>query len=124
MASTPGGFAEYAVTDWGRVHRIPANNMTYEQATCFPVALQTMHNAVVTAGRFKPGETLLIQGASSGVGLMGMQMPAGLVITASVGLWAAGKLGAAVPLPVCRPAAIERCLRDTAWEPLWTRRIA
>jgi hypothetical protein len=42
MASAPGGFAEYAVTDWGRVHRIPANNMTYEQATCFPVALQTM----------------------------------------------------------------------------------
>src|SRR5207344_2042183 len=70
----PGGFAEYAVTDWGRVHRIPANNMTYEQATCFPVALQTMHNAAITAGRFKRGETLLMQGASSGVGLMGMQI--------------------------------------------------
>jgi NADPH2:quinone reductase len=87
MASAPGGFAEYAVTDWGRVHRIPANNMTYEQATCFPVALQTMHNAVVTAGRFKPGETLLVQGASSGVGLMGMQigklMGASLVIGTS-----------------------------------------
>jgi NADPH2:quinone reductase len=38
------------------------------------VALQTMHNAVVTAGRLKRGETLLIQGASSGVGLMGMQI--------------------------------------------------
>jgi NADPH:quinone reductase-like Zn-dependent oxidoreductase len=38
------------------------------------VALQTMHNAVATAGRLKPGETLLIQGASSGVGLMGMQI--------------------------------------------------
>jgi NADPH:quinone reductase len=74
MASAPGGFAEYAVTDAGRVHRIPANNMTYEQAACFPVALQTMHNAVVTAGRLKRGETLLIQGASSGVGLMGMQI--------------------------------------------------
>jgi NADPH:quinone reductase len=33
-----------------------------------------MHNAVVTAGRLKRGETLLIQGASSGVGLMGMQI--------------------------------------------------
>jgi Zinc-binding dehydrogenase len=33
-----------------------------------------MHNAVMTAGRFKRGETLLIQGASSGVGLMGMQI--------------------------------------------------
>ena len=74
MGSAPGGFAEYAVTDAARVHRIPGNNMTFAQAACFPVALQTMHNAVVTAGRLKPGETLLIQGASSGVGLMGMQI--------------------------------------------------
>src|ERR1700758_666729 len=74
MASAPGGYAEYAVTDAGRAHRIPANNMTYEQAACYPVALQTMHNAVVTAGRLKRGETLLISGASSGVGLMGMQI--------------------------------------------------
>jgi NADPH2:quinone reductase len=87
MASVPGGFAEYAVTDAGRVNRIPGNNMTYEQAACFPVALQTMHNAVVTAGRLKRGETLLIQGASSGVGLMGMQigklMGASLVLGSS-----------------------------------------
>ena len=74
MGSAPGGFAQYVVTDAARVHRIPGNNMTYEQAACFPVALQTMHNAVVTAGRLKRGETLLIQGASSGVGLMGMQI--------------------------------------------------
>jgi NADPH2:quinone reductase len=74
MGSAPGGFAEYAVTDAWRVNRIPGNNMTYEQAACFPVALQTMHNAVVTAGRLKRGKTLLIQGASSGVGLMGMQI--------------------------------------------------
>jgi NADPH2:quinone reductase len=74
MGSAPGSYAEYAVTDAGRVHRIPANNMTYEQAACLPVALQTMHNAVVTAGRLKRGETLLIQGASAGVGLMGMQI--------------------------------------------------
>src|ERR1700726_673893 len=74
MGSAPGGHAEYAVTDWGRVHRIPANNMTYAQAACYPVALATMHNAIVTAGRLKRGETLLVQGASSGVGLMGMQI--------------------------------------------------
>jgi NADPH2:quinone reductase len=74
MGSAPGGYAEYAVTDWDRVHRIPANNMTYAQAACLPVALKTMHNAVVTAGRLKGGEALLISGASSGVGLMGMQI--------------------------------------------------
>jgi len=87
LGSAPGGYAEYVVTDAGRVHRIPGNNMTYEQAACLPVALQTMHNAVVTAGRLKRGETLLIQGASSGVGLMGLQigklMGASLVIGTS-----------------------------------------
>jgi len=74
MCSGNGGYAEYAVADWGRVTNIPANNMSYEQAATLPVALQTMHNAVVTAGRLRAGETILIQGASSGVGLMGMQI--------------------------------------------------
>ena len=87
MASAPGGYAEYATTDAVRVHRIPGNNMTFEQAACLPVALQTMHNAIVTAGRLRSGETLLMQGASSGVGLMGMQigklMGASLVIGTS-----------------------------------------
>jgi NADPH2:quinone reductase len=74
MCSGNGGYAEYAVTDWGRVAKIPANNMSWQQAATLPVALQTMHNAVVTAGRLKAGETVLIQGASSGVGLMGLQI--------------------------------------------------
>jgi NADPH:quinone reductase-like Zn-dependent oxidoreductase len=97
MASAPGGFAEYVVTDAGRVHRIPGNNMSYEQAACFPVALQTMHNAVVTAGRLKRGETMLMQGASAGVGLMGMQigklMGAALVIGTSTNADRRARLG-------------------------------
>ena len=74
MASGSGGYAEYAVADWGRVSPIPANNMSWEQAATLPIALQTMHNALVTAGRLEAGETVMIQGASSGVGLMGLQI--------------------------------------------------
>jgi NADPH2:quinone reductase len=74
MCSGSGGYAEYAVCDWGRVSPIPANNMTFPQAATLPVALQTMHDALVTNGRFKSGESVLIQGASSGVGLMGLQI--------------------------------------------------
>jgi len=96
MGSAPGGFAQYVATDAGRVHRIPANNMTYEQAACFSVALQTMHNAVVTAGRLKRGETFLMQGASAGMGLMGMQigklMGAALVIGTSTNAQRRGRL--------------------------------
>jgi len=87
MCSGSGGYAEYAVTDWGRVSRVPDRNMSWEEAATLPIALQTMHNAVVTAGRLKPGETALIQGASSGVGLMGLQiaklMGAKLVVVTS-----------------------------------------
>jgi NADPH:quinone reductase len=74
MCSGSGGYAEYALADWGRASPIPANNMSYEQAATLPVALQTMHNALVTAGRLKAGEAVMIQGASSGVGLMGLQI--------------------------------------------------
>jgi NADPH2:quinone reductase len=74
MCTGSGGYAEYALADWGRASPIPANNMSYEQAATLPIALQTMHNALVTAGRLKAGEAVMIQGASSGVGLMGLQI--------------------------------------------------
>lgn len=87
MCSGNSGWAEYAVTDWARASKIPANNMTFEQAATLPVALQTMHDAIVTNGRLTKGESVLIQGASSGVGLMGLQisraMEAELVIGTS-----------------------------------------
>jgi NADPH2:quinone reductase len=74
MCSGAGGYAEYAATDWGRVSPLPAEDMSFEQAATLPIALQTMHDALVGNGRLKPGESVLIQGASSGVGLMGLQI--------------------------------------------------
>lgn len=74
MGSGAAAFAEYALADSGRVHRIPAKDMAYDEAATLPVALQTMHNAIVTYGQVRGGSTVLIQGASSGVGLMGLQI--------------------------------------------------
>lgn len=73
MCAGSGGYAEYAVCDWGRVVRIP-DDMSFEHAATLPVALGTMHDALVTNGRLKAGESVLIQGASSGVGLMALQI--------------------------------------------------
>jgi NADPH2:quinone reductase len=73
MCSGTGGYAEYAVSDWGRVNPMP-NGMSFEQAATLPVSLITLHNALVTAGRLRSGESVMIQGASSGVGLMGLQI--------------------------------------------------
>jgi len=73
VCSGSGGYAEYAVADHGRTLPLPAG-FSFEQAAVLPVALNTLHNALVTQGRLKAGESVLIQGASSGVGLMGLQI--------------------------------------------------
>ena len=73
MCAGAGGYADYAVCDWGRVVTIP-EDMSFEDAATLPVALGTMHDALVTNGRLKPGESVLIQGASSAVGLMALQI--------------------------------------------------
>src|ERR1700684_3448498 len=73
MGSGGAAFAEYTLADHGRLFRNPSN-MNFEEAATLPVALATMHNAVVTNGALQPGQTVLIQGASSGVGLMAMQI--------------------------------------------------
>jgi NADPH2:quinone reductase len=86
MRSARHAIAEYAVTDAGRATKIPAG-MSFEDATALPVALQTMHDALVTNGCLKKDESVLVQGASSGVGLMALKiakfMGAGLVIGTS-----------------------------------------
>ena len=74
MCTGIGAYAEYAVTLSARAWKVPGNNMSLEQAATLPVSLQTMHNAIVTAGRMERDDTVLIQGASSGVGILGMQI--------------------------------------------------
>jgi NADPH2:quinone reductase len=73
MCSGRGGFAEFAIAHASRAARIP-DNLDFEAAATFPVALQTMHDALVTHGGLTRGQSVLIQGASSGVGIMGMQI--------------------------------------------------
>ena len=73
MCSGSGGYAEYAVSDAGRTMPIP-DGLRFEQAGTLPLALLTLHDALITNGRLHAGESVLIQGASSGVGLMGLQI--------------------------------------------------
>lgn len=120
MCSGAGGYAEYALADVGRVHRIPGNNMTFPQAATLPVALQTMHNAVVTAGRLQRGEAVLIQGASSGVGLVAQQiakhMGARLVIGSSTDAGRRARLtehGADLAVDSKDPAWVDAVLKAT-----------
>ena len=73
MCHSPGSHAEYAVSDYGRAMKMP-DGMSFEQAATLPIGLNTLHNALVTAGRMKAGEHVMVQGASSGVGIIGLQI--------------------------------------------------
>ena len=75
MSSAAGGFAEYAVTDCGpraqdpgQQHDLRAGRLHAGRRS------RPCTTRVVGAGRLKKGELVLIQGASSGVGLLGMQI--------------------------------------------------
>jgi NADPH2:quinone reductase len=71
MCMGAGGYAEYAVSSC--VLPVP-RGVSLDQAAALPLALLTMHDAIVGNGRLKAGESVLIQGAASGVGLMGLQI--------------------------------------------------
>ncbi len=120
MCSGNGGYAEYAVTDWGRVSPVPDSNMGWTQAAALPTALQTMHNALVTIGQMRRGQAVLIQGASSGVGLMGLQiakhMGAGLVLGSSTNAGRRARLaefGADIAIDTADPAWPDAVLAAT-----------
>src|SRR5690606_3530049 len=81
MCSGKGGFAEYALADAGRTILMPAG-MDLRQAGSLALALQTAHDAIVTHAQVKRGAAVLIQGASSGVGIM----------AAKLAQWAGAKL--------------------------------
>lgn len=73
MGSGGGAYAEYAIADHGRLLPIP-QSMSFEESATLTLGLTTMHNAVVTVGALQPGQSVLVQGASAGVGLMAMQI--------------------------------------------------
>ena len=123
MCGGAQGWAEYAVADWGRAAKIPDGNVSWNEAATLSTALNTMHNAVVTAGRMQADENVLIQGASSGVGLMAMQIAkhkgASLVIGTSTNAERREKLkeyGADLPLDSKDPSWADQVLEATGGE--------
>jgi NADPH:quinone reductase len=122
MGSGGAAFAEYTLADHGRLFRSPSN-MNFEEAATLPVALATMHNAVVTNGALQPGQTVLIQGASSGVGLMAMQIAklkgAKIVIGSSTNAIRRGHLkefGADLAVDSGDPGWVDEVLKATGGE--------
>src|SRR6185312_12486475 len=122
MGSGAAAFAEYTLADHGRLFRAPSN-MNFDEAATLPVALATMHNAVVTVGGLQAGQSVMIQGASSGVGLMGLQIAkfkgAKLVVGSSTDASRRARLkefGADLAVDSSDPAWVDQVLQATSGE--------
>lgn len=68
-----GGYAELAVVDARHVLPIP-EGLDYVQAAVLPETVFTVFANVFEGGALKAGETLLIHGATSGIGVTAIQM--------------------------------------------------
>jgi len=68
-----GGFAEYAEADARLLMPIPPS-MSFEQAAAFVLTYATSYHGLKDVGNLQPGETLLILGASGGVGTTAIQL--------------------------------------------------
>lgn len=68
-----GGQAEYVLSDPQALMRLP-DNLSWIEAAAFPNVFITAHDALITNGQLQPGETVLVNAASSGIGLAAIQI--------------------------------------------------
>lgn len=70
----PGAFAEYVkLKSTGTLMKLPAG-WSFAEGAGFRVAAQTAYHSLVHRAALKKGETLLVHGASGGVGLAAVQL--------------------------------------------------
>jgi putative PIG3 family NAD(P)H quinone oxidoreductase len=68
-----GGYAQYAVVDARHALPIP-DGLSWAEAAALPETVFTVFANVWEDGRLQPGETLLLHGATSGIGVTAVQM--------------------------------------------------
>ena len=84
--SSSGTYAEQAVCEANRIHRLPAQ-ASFEEGAAMGIAYGTAYHAMFHRGATKPGETVLIHGASGGVGSAAVQLAraAGMTVIGTAG---------------------------------------
>ena len=68
-----GTYAEYAVIPEKALARKPAN-LSHEEAAAIPLAASTAWKALVTSGKLKAGQRVLIHAGAGGVGIYAVQI--------------------------------------------------
>lgn len=85
-ASVSGTYAEFCICNAGDVHALP-DKITFAQGAAIHVPYATAFHALFNKAAAKYGETVLIHGASGGVGIAAVQLAraAGLRVIATAG---------------------------------------
>lgn len=68
-----GGYAEYAVVDQGSCLPIPAD-YSFSEAATLPETIFTVWHNVFSRGNLKKGESILVHGGTSGIGITAIQL--------------------------------------------------
>jgi NADPH2:quinone reductase len=72
-----GGYAEYCVTPEVQALPVP-KGLSMQDAASLPETFFTVYSNVYDRARLAPGESLLVQGGSSGIGVTAIQMAAAM----------------------------------------------
>jgi len=78
--SRTGTYAEQAICDVATVQRLP-ENVNFEQGAALGVPYATAYRALLLRAEAKPGEVLLVHGASGGVGTAAVQLARAIGVT-------------------------------------------
>ena len=85
-ASLTGTYAELALCDEAKVQRLP-EHVSFEQGAAMGVAYGTAYRGLFQRAGAKPAETVLVHGASGGVGTAAVQLAraAGMIVIGTAG---------------------------------------
>ncbi|MCA3224701.1 MAG: NAD(P)H-quinone oxidoreductase [Burkholderiales bacterium] len=72
-----GGYAEYCVAPVGQTLPLP-RGLSFAEGAALPETYFTVWSNVFDRGQFAPGESLLVQGGTSGIGVAAIQLAAAL----------------------------------------------
>ena len=98
-----GCFAEQVAVAASAVRKVPAG-LTFAQAAAFGAAYSTAYTALVELGGLKPGQWVLVHGASGGVGLAACDLAKALGAKVIAATGSADKLAALKA--ACQPDAV------------------
>ena len=109
MGRARAGFADFTIIDAREAIRIP-DTVSWEDAGAIPIVFLVSYDMVLAQGHLRPGEWLMVTGASSGVGVASIQ------IARAIGAHTIGTSGSSDKLQVLAKLGLDHGIATRAPE--------